>query len=421
LRIGQFTDTFYPIVDGVGRVVFNYATHLPRLGHECYVIAPMANTGYRGGFPFELVDFNGASLPGSRQYKAGIAILDRHYHARIADIPLDIIHAHAPFSAGMEALRLTARRDLPLIGSFHSKYYDDFYKATGYEVLAHLGVRFVVDFYERCDEVWAVSKSSAEVLRGYGYSGDIVVMENGTEQLPIVPENAMQAAAHFHIPEGRPVLLYVGQMDWKKNILHILEAAALLRAQGLPFTLVLAGQGVDMEAIRAKAETLSIGADTIFTGHISDAALLSGLYQRADLFVFPSLYDTFSLVLREAASLGTPAVVTRGSSPAEAIEDAKNGFLAEDTPEDLARAMKQALSDPVALSAIGAEARASIPIAWNIIMERVIARYAALIERSKRGELKRRHDILRDAFAERMQEWKKLHESLRGSRKKGLT
>ena len=321
----------------------------------------------------------------------------------------------------MEALRLTARRDLPLIGSLHSKYYDDFYKATGYEVLAHLGVRFVVDFYARCDEVWAVSKSSAEVLRGYGYSGDIVVMENGTEQLPIVPENAMQAAAHFHIPEGRPVLLYVGQMDWKKNILHILEAAALLRAQGLPFTLVLAGQGVDMEAIRAKAETLSIGADTIFTGHISDAALLSGLYQRADLFVFPSLYDTFSLVLREAASLGTPAVVTRGSSPAEAIEDAKNGFLAEDTPEDLARAMKQALSDPVALSAIGAEARASIPIAWNIIMERVIARYAALIERSKRGELKRRHDILRDAFAERMQEWKKLHESLRGSRKKGLT
>ena len=98
MRIGQFTDTFYPIVDGVGRVVFNYATHLPRLGHECYVIAPMANTGYRGGFPFELVDFNGASLPGSRQYKAGIAILDRHYHVRIADIPLDIIHAHAPLS-----------------------------------------------------------------------------------------------------------------------------------------------------------------------------------------------------------------------------------------------------------------------------------------------------------------------------------
>ena len=127
-------------------------------------------------------------------------------------------------------------------------------------------------------------------------------MENGTELHPLDPENAKRAAEHFSIPEGKPMLLYVGQMDWKKNILHILEAGALLHRQGLPFTLVLAGQGADAEAIRKKADALSISADTILTGHVSDAALLDGLYQRAELFVFPSLYDTFSLVLREAAA-----------------------------------------------------------------------------------------------------------------------
>lgn len=419
MQIGQFTDTFYPIVDGVGRVVFNYATHLPRLGHACYVIAPMVNTGYRGGFPFDLVDFTGTSVPGSPQYKAGVAILDRHYHARIADVPLDVIHAHTPFFAGMEALRLTAKRDIPLVASFHSKYYDDFYKATGHEALAHLGVKFVIEFYDRCDEVWAVSKSSADVLRGYGYGGEIVVMENGTEILPAAPENAARAAAQFDIPEGKPVLLYVGQMDWKKNILHILESAALLRAQGTAFTLVLAGQGADAEAIRSKAEALSLGADTILTGHVSDPALLSGLYQRADLFVFPSLYDTFSLVLREAAVAGTPAAVTRGGSPAEAVVDGENGFLAENTPEDLARVIQQALSDPAALRAIGERARVSIPIAWDTVIKRVEQRYAALLERSQRGELKRRHDILRGIFAQRMREWQKLRESLRDSAKKG--
>ncbi len=419
MRIGQFTDTFYPIVDGVGRVVFNYATHLPRLGHACYVIAPMVNTGYRGGFPFDLVDFTGTSVPGSPQYKAGVAILDRHYHARIADVPLDVIHAHTPFFAGMEALRLTAKRDIPLVASFHSKYYDDFYKATGHEALAHLGVKFVIEFYDRCDEVWAVSKSSADVLRGYGYGGEIVVMENGTEILPAAPENAARAAAQFAIPEGKPVLLYVGQMDWKKNILHILEAAALLRAQGTAFTLVLAGQGADAEAIRSKAEALSLGADTILTGHVSDPALLSGLYQRADLFVFPSLYDTFSLVLREAAAAGTPAVVARGGSPAEAVMDGENGFLAENTPEDLARVIRQALSDPAALRAIGERARESIPIAWETVIKRVEKRYAALIERSQKGELKRRHDILRGILAQRMREWQRLRESLRDSAKKG--
>lgn len=418
MQIGQFTDTFYPIVDGVGRVVYNYATHLPRLGHECYVIAPMVNTGYRGGFPFDLVDFTGSSVPGSPQYKAGLAILDRHYHARIADVPLDVIHAHAPFSAGMEALRLTAQRDLPLVGSFHSKYYDDFYKATGREALAHLGVKFVVEFYERCDEVWAVSKSSAEVLRGYGYGGEIIVMENGTELHPLDPENAKRAAEHFSIPEGKPMLLYVGQMDWKKNILHILEAGALLHQQGLPFTLVLAGQGADAEAIRKKADALSIGADTILTGHVSDAALLDGLYQRAELFVFPSLYDTFSLVLREAAAVGTPAVVTRGGSPAEAIADGENGFLAEDTPEDLARIIRHALADPAALRTVGEHAKESIPIGWEKVITCVAARYEALIERSRKGELKRRHDALRGILAERMREFQKQYETLRDSSKK---
>lgn len=149
----------------------------------------------------------------------------------------------------------------------------------------------------------------------------------------------------------------------EKNILHILEAGALLHQQGLPFTLVLAGQGADAEAIRKKADALSIGADTILTGHVSDAALLDGLYQRAELFVFPSLYDTFSLVLREAAAVGTPAVVTRGGSPAEAIADGENGFLAEDTPEDLARIIQHALADPAALRTVGEHAKRAFPSA----------------------------------------------------------
>ena len=57
LRIGQFTDTFLPVVDGVGRVVQAYAETLSSMGHQVTVVAPMYDTGYQGGFPFELVDF----------------------------------------------------------------------------------------------------------------------------------------------------------------------------------------------------------------------------------------------------------------------------------------------------------------------------------------------------------------------------
>ena len=82
LRIGQFSDTFLPVVDGVGRVVQAYAETLSAMGHQVTVVAPMYDTGFQGGFPFELVDFIGSSVPGMKQYKVGEAMLDAHYRTR---------------------------------------------------------------------------------------------------------------------------------------------------------------------------------------------------------------------------------------------------------------------------------------------------------------------------------------------------
>lgn len=398
MRIGQFTDSFYPIVDGVGRVVYNYARALPAMGDECYVVAPMTDTGYRGGYPFELIDYTGMPLPGSPQYKAGLAVLDRHYYERIEAVTLDIAHAHTPFFSGQEALRLAAKHDVPLVGTFHSKYYDDFYKLTRAELLASIGVRFVVEFYERCDEVWAVSKTSASALRDYGFKGEIVVMENGAELRPVNPEDRAAAAARYRIDLGHPVLLYVGQLNWKKNILLILEGAALLKRQGRRFSVVLAGQGPDEEAIRRKSRELGLDENVVFTGHVRDTALLDGLYQCASLFAFPSLYDTFSLVVREAAVMGTPSVLSRGSAAAEPVRDGVNGLLCRPEAEDFAAVVGANMEDEHKLAALGEAAKRTIPVGWDQVMEKVRARYQALIERCRTEEMKKRHALIRAGF-----------------------
>jgi glycosyltransferase involved in cell wall biosynthesis len=174
---------------------------------------------------------------------------------------------------------------------FHSRYYDDFYQLTRAEMLANLAVATIVNFYQRCDEVWTVSQSSAETLRDYGYIGEIVVMPNGTPDVDPDPARAAAAKAHFQLPDT-PVLFYCGQMNWKKNILRILESCACYHKSGKPFTLVLAGQGPDAKAIESKVKELGLSGNTIFTGHVTDENLLFGLYETADLFVFPSLYDT---------------------------------------------------------------------------------------------------------------------------------
>ena len=377
MRIIQFSDSFLPIMDGVGNVVYQYAMNLPGKGHECYVVAPQTDTGYRGGWPFELIDYVGVPLRHMKSYKFGVPLLDNHCVNRLAMIKADIAHVHSPFIAGQTGLLYAQKHDIPLVGTFHSKYYDDFLQITGIELLAEVGVKVVVDFYEKCDEVWAVSESSADTLRGYGYRGDIRIMPNGTD-IRALPDDAVKKASDRFGLGDAPVLLFVGQINWKKNLRCILEAASQLRRD---FRLVLAGQGPHEGEVRALAEKLGIGEKTVYTGHLTDHDLLNGLYARADLFVFPSLYDTSGLVVREAAAMGTPSVVVAGSSAAECIRSGENGFLCEDDPADLSRVIDGALSDPQLLQRIGASARETIPIPWRRLTDQVLERYTEIIDR----------------------------------------
>ena len=384
MKIGQFSDSFLPIVDGVGRVVYHYATALARKGEECYVIAPMADTGFRGGYPFELVDFISRELPLQKQYSTGIPQLDTHYDARMRNIPLDIVHAHSPFIAGLEAQRLARRRGIPIIGMFHSRYYDDFYQLTKMEMLANIGVATIVNFYQRCDEVWTVSQSSKETLYDYGYVGEVIVMPNGTPDIDPSPARAAAAKAKFNLPD-EPILLYCGQMNWKKNIQRILESCACYAQSGNAFTLVLAGQGPDVKSIRQKVDELGLTDRVRFTGHITGEDDLYGLYENADLFVFPSLYDTSGMVVREAAAMETPSVVVRGCATAEPIHDRQNGFLCEDTTQSLCDVLTLTLSDRAMTKQIGKAARKTIYLSWDDIAASTVERYASLIERNTKN------------------------------------
>ena len=376
MRIAQFSDSFLPIMDGVGNVVYQYAVNLGQKGHECYVVAPQTNTGYRGNFPFELIDYVGMPVPLLKNYKVGMPALDMHCQNRLNMIQADVVHVHTPFIAGQAGVTFAQKHGCPIVGSFHSKYYDDFKQVMGFELLADAGVKLVVNFYEKCDEVWAVSESSAQTLRDYGYSGDIRVMPNGTDVHPVDDGDVAAARERFGLDDA-PVLLFVGQINWKKNLRCILEACARLDR---PYRLLLAGQGPHEKEVRHLADELGIAGRVSFTGHITDSKLLNALYRAAALFVFPSQYDTSGLVVREAAAMRTPSVVVRGSSAAECVRDGENGFLCEDDPADLARVIDGALSDGDRLARVGEAALATIPIPWSQLVDDVVSRYAFLAD-----------------------------------------
>lgn len=379
--IGEFSESYPPHIDGVGMVVRSYCEELSKAGHTSYYIAPRnAGREYENAAPETFPVIKYASLPiPNEAYSVGLPTFDLTFQNDLNRIPFDIVHAHTPFVSAIEATRIARERHIPLVATLHSKYYDDILMKTHSEVIASAVVQRVVQFFNKCDEVWTVNEATADVLRGYGYRGEIVIMPNGTNLWYPTQEDALKAERFFGLGRG-PVFLFVGQQNFKKNTDSILKAAAIYKRSGDGFHIVFAGQGPDAERMRELSETLGISDNTVFTGHITDREILKGLYARADLFVFPSLYDNAPMVVREAAAAGTPSLLIRGSCAAEGVVDGENGFLCENTPEDIAEGMRRALKTA---QAVGERARETIPIPWNGIAREVTDRYAVLIERKK--------------------------------------
>ncbi|MCR4856029.1 MAG: glycosyltransferase [Erysipelotrichaceae bacterium] len=382
MKIGEFSDSFLPIIDGVGRVVYNYCDTIARKGHECTAVVPLDKFGYRGRFPFEIIDYYSHSIPIMSKYDAGLPFVDVHYNARLKMTDFDIVHVHTPFIAGTEGIKYAREHKIPLVGTFHSKYYDDFLQITGSRYIAGLGTDIIVKFYEQCDEVWAVSESSAKTLNEYGYKGKVEVMPNGMMIKELDPSWRQLAKDHFGIDDD-PCLLFVGQMNWKKNIQKILEAASLLKKEGISFNLILAGKGPHEEEIKAKIRELGIEEDSYIVGHVLREDLLMGLYMLADLFVFPSIYDNGPMVVREAANAGTPSIVVGGSSAAEGIDDGVNGFYCEDDAQSICDVIRKAFEDREKTAMIGAQAKDTIPVSWDDLIDSVIDRYQYLIDKRK--------------------------------------
>ncbi len=380
MKIIQFTDSFIPVTDGVGNVVYQYALTMAKKGHEVYVVAPQTDTGYRGNLPFEIIDYIGFNLAKLKSYRAGLPALDANCQSRLNMIEADLIHVHTPFTAGQAGLLYAQNHKVPVIGTFHSNYYDDILEMTGIKPLATVGSKYVGGFYNKCDEVWAVSKSSAQTIKEYGCGRPVKVMRNGTDVVKVNAKIKKEIRQQYGL-NGHPVLLYVGQMNWKKNIQCILLAAALLDTD---YRLVLAGAGPHEKEISALAQELGIADKVILTGFISDTSVKMALYSNADLFVFPSLYDTFGLVVREAAAVGTPSITVRKSGAAEGIKNGENGFLCKDDPVDLAKVIRAALDNNNLRKTVGDNAKKTLPVPWDKVTDSVLARYQYVISHTRK-------------------------------------
>ena len=381
----QFIDTYLPIVDGVTQTVHNYAMEMNRVA-GCAVVCPAAKKEY---------DDAALSYPVIRtrtmpihltEYPIGWPSIDRQAIPSVRAFEPQILHAHSPFTLGNFAIKCGKKLGIPVVSTFHSKYYDDAINITHSRLLAKIVVSRVVSHFNHADAVWACSSGTAETLRSYGYKGEIFVMDNGTTmQIPEakLPQLKDEMAKRLSLPQDKHICLFVGHLIKHKNLPLILDTIRLLCQATDDYRMLIVGDGYDEESVKKYADKLGLieSGKVLFPGRINDREQLAGVYLNADLFFFPSVYDNAPLVLREAATFGVPALLTEGSNAAEVIVKDVSGFTAKETPEDMAREIRRIVETPGLSAKVGEQARQTIPKTFAEVTEQVRQRYAEIIEK----------------------------------------
>lgn len=379
-------DSFPPIIDGVANAVVNYADIIEKNHGHSIVVTPEMPGSDDSIYDFPIIRYPSIDTRKLVGYMTGYPFSPEAAY-RLREEKAEVLHTHCPIISALLARQLHESMDLPLILTWHTKYDIDIANAIKSKVLQEGALQALLRNVNACDEVWTVSKGAGENLRSIGYEGEYIVMPNGVD-LPherVSDSLIFETTSGYDLPDGVPCYLFIGRLMWYKGLRIILDALARLDSQGTDFRMVFIGAGGDEAEVKAYTAELGLDSKVIFTGAVSDREKLRAWYSRADLFLFPSTFDTNGLVVREAAANDTASVIIRDSCASEGIEDGRNGFLIEENAVSLAARLTELAGEPERVRSVGENAGSEIYISWTDAVAHAYDRYEVVIDRYKSG------------------------------------
>jgi glycogen(starch) synthase len=376
----------YPpvVIGGLGRHVHALATHLSEQGHEVVVLCrheagtdalthPTTDSVHDGVrvvrvaedpthllFEEDLVAWTLAM--GHGLIRAGLTLLD--------DWRPDVVHAH-DWLVTHPAIALASHAGVPLVATIHAT-----------EAGRHSGwLSQPLNQQIHSVEWWLANRADALITCSAAMRAEVshlfevppaAVIHNGIEPRGWRPSSAaVRAARQRHSPDGSPLVLYFGRLEWEKGVHDLLAALPRVRRAFAGTRLVVAGKGRQASALVAQARKLRVRRSVDFVGHLPDRELVA-LLAAADVVVLPSRYEPFGIVALEAAAAGAPLVASTAGGLAELVVDGETGLSV--TPgdvDDIVTAVRAVLTDPTAAArrARAAKARLSTEFNWAGIAE----------------------------------------------------
>lgn len=386
MRIGLFTDTYRPTINGITFVVETLKHQLEAEGHVVYVFCPArtirpskrAETdepniirfpSFRSGF-FDDFDFTVFSPPSVLR--------------QIGELDLDVVHIFTPSQVGLIGIQAAVKHDIPFVVQHSTDLYEfvEHYPSVLPGVLALVGIIFpmtvkmkgkdvreilrlyrpragvtkwnqdiiskgITLLYSKADAVIVLCRKSRDQLKSWQtrqYSYDLTLLPNGVNALPKPTKTALEDfRASWGLSHTDEVFGYVGRLGEEKNLAVLIRAFDKVIKSRPNAKLLFVGDFEYRATLEAMAAELRNGDRVVFTGAIAREQL-GVAYAALDVFVFPSLKDTQGWVLHEAAHAGLPIVLTdRGVS--EVVVEAENGYYARNNATDFARKIVSLLGD----------------------------------------------------------------------------
>lgn len=386
MRIGLFTDTYYPQINGVATSVLMHKKVLEMLGHKVYVFtttdpkAPALEPGV----------FRISSIPFASARRIGIFFHSKTAHF-IRGLGLDAIHTHTEFSLGMMGRSLAKELKIPFIHTYHTIYENYTHYIIKLGVLESAAKKLArtisTRFCNSADQVIVPTEKVRSLLLSYGVHTDITVIPtaidvsrfgsaacSSSSELP-------ELRASLGIEAGDRVLLYIGRMAKEKNVELLLRYLQSYLQSKEQLKLLLVGDGPDRKRLEEAAEEWGIKHRTIFAGEVLWDRV-STYYQLGDVFVNASQSETQGITYTEALASGLPVVAMADPCLEGVIRHGVNGYLFRGQ-EDFIQTIDSILEEPQLLERLSAEAARSVSELTAIRFAKAVeAAYAQTLART---------------------------------------
>ena len=342
LRIAMFSDSVFPILNGVSVSIDALVQELRNQGHSVHLFAPRC-FGYRDTDP-NTFRFRAVATPWAPSYPLAYPPFYRQL-LRFRRNQYDVVHTHTPFAMGMVGLRWSESHEIPIVSTYHTLYdrYAHYLRWFPTRYARFRIAKHTNFYYNKVDHVITPSEAASKWLRRHSVNTPASVIPTGIRAQTVCNRAELRHELGFG-PDQR-VMLYVGRLAYEKNLGILIEMAKRVIATHPNTRLLLVGDG----PFRAEATRLVRGA------HIGDRVRFVGLvarsevdryYAASDLFVFPSITETQGLVVQEALGHGLPAVAVAGGGAGASIVNGQNGFVVKNDPGAFSEAVLEILDDP---------------------------------------------------------------------------